>query len=444
MKIDFFKSFFFTPLFFTTGIAAVFLCGFGFAFPIIFRLGQAIIALLIALVLADFWLLYFSGMRFSVTRNTPRALGLGDETEIKLAIQYEGRVDIDATLIDEIPEQVQRRDLQISLILRPGVTKAAYKIKPLSRGLYRFGKVNLLVESPIHFVKRRISLPLESEISVLPSVAQMRAVEMLAFSRVSNQQGSKRFRRIGMSYEFEQITPFVEGDDYRNINWKATGKTRQLMSNQYQDERSQNMYCILSKGRAMRLAFNGMSMLDYAINASLALSNVALKKYDKVGLITYSNKIGTAIRADNRHGQLQKISEALYNEQERDLEPSYELLYRSIDRVVKSRSLLMLFANFETSHMLERALPILKKISRKHLLVMILFKDDDLEILTHGIREDTESIYRQTLASKHLSEKEEIAIRLRHQGIQTIVSSPKQLSVDTINKYMELKSRGMI
>jgi uncharacterized protein (DUF58 family) len=444
MKIDFFKSFFFTPLFFTTGIAAVFLCGFGFAFPIIFRLGQAIIALLIALVLADFWLLYFSGMRFSGTRNTPRALGLGDETEIKLAIQYEGRVDLDTTVIDEIPEQVQRRDLQIAIILRPGVTKATYKIKPLSRGLYRFGKVNLLVESPIHFVKRRISLPLESEISVLPSVAQMRAVEMLAFSRVSNQQGSKRFRRIGMSYEFEQITPFVEGDDYRNINWKATGKTRELMSNQYQDERSQNMYCILSKGRAMRLAFNGMSMLDYAINASLALSNVALKKYDKVGLITYSNKIGTAIRADNRHGQLQKISEALYNEQERDLEPSYELLYRSIDRVVKSRSLLMLFANFETSHMLERALPILKKISRKHLLVMILFKDDDLEILTHGVREDTDSIYRQTLASKHLSEKEEIAIRLRHQGIQTIVSSPKQLSVDTINKYMELKSRGMI
>jgi uncharacterized protein (DUF58 family) len=431
-------------MFFSTGVAAIFLCAFGFAFPIVFVLGQIILALLVVLVLADTWLLYFSGIQITGSRKAPRVLGLGDESSIDLSISYEGRVDLDTVIIDEIPDQIQERDMRIAMVLSPGTNEASYKIKPLSRGVYAFGKLNILVESPIHFVRRRVSLPLETNLAVFPSVEQMRAVEMLAFSRVSTQQGSKRFRRIGMSYEFEQITPFVEGDDYRNINWKATGKTRELMSNQYQDERSQNMYCILSKGRAMKLAFNGMSMLDYAINASLAISNVALKKYDKVGLITYSNVIGAAIRADNRHGQLQKISEALYHEQERDLEPSYELLYRSVDRVVKSRSLLMLFANFETGHMLERALPILKKISRKHLLVMILFKDDELEVLSQDVKEDTDSIYSTTLAKKHLSEKEEIAHRLRHQGIQTIVSSPKLLSVNVINKYMELKSRGLI
>ncbi len=444
MKIRFIKSFFLTPLFFTTGAAAIFLCAFGFAFPIVFRLGQIVFVLLLAITVADVSILYLSGIKIAAKRKTPRVLGLGDETQIKINIDYQGSISLEAEIIDEIPEQLQKRDLRLRMSLEPGWQQASYKIRPVNRGVYRFGSLHVIIESPLHIVRRRISLHLGEDLSVYPSVEQMHAVEMLAFSRVSTQQGNKKFRRIGMSYEFEQITPFVEGDDYRNINWKATGKTHELMVNQYQDERSQNMYCVVSKSRAMKMAFNGMTMLDYAINSSLAISNVALKKYDKVGLITFSDKIGTAIRADNRHGQLQKISEALYSERERDLEPSYNLLYRSIDKVVQTRSMLLLFANFETVHMLDRALPTLRKISRKHLLVMILFKDDELHEMSRTGHKKVSDIYRTTLAAKHLSEKEEIALRLRHQGIQTIVSSPKQLSVNVINKYLELKSRGMI
>jgi len=194
----------------------------------------------------------------------------------------------------------------------------------------------------------------------------------------------------------------------------------------------------------MKMAFRNVTYLDYAINATLAISNVALKKYDNVGLITFSNKIGTALRAENRSGQIRKILDSLYKEKERTLEPDFELLFKSVNRVARNRSMILLFANFETKHTADRALPLLKKISRKHLLVMVLFKDSELTERAAQTKESVEDVYRVTLAAKLASEREEIANKLRNQGIQTISCTPEQLTIEVINKYMQLKSRGII
>jgi uncharacterized protein (DUF58 family) len=444
MKTGFVKSFFLSPLFFSSGVAIIFLFVFGFAFPLLFLLAKVLLVLCLATTIADGFLLYRSGLKLSAERSLPKIMGLGDDVKVKLRISYEGNIPLSARLIDELPVQLQRRDFDIRLQLDPGITKTAYELRPINKGIYHFGRLNVIIESPIHFVRRKVPIDISADVPVYPSINQMHENEILAFSRMSMQGGSKRLRRRGQSYEFEQISPFVEGDDYRNINWKASGKTRELMVNQYQDERSQNMYCIISKGRAMKMAFNNMSLLDYAINSTLAMANVALKKYDRVGLITFSDKIGTAIRAENRHGQLPKILESLYHEKERPNEPSYELLYRSIKRIVKSRSLIMLYANFESRQMMERVLPILKKINKSHLLVMVLFKDEELDARANRHSESITELYQGTLAKQHLSEKEEIAKKLQRQGIQTIVSTPDALSIDVINKYLRLKTRGMV
>ncbi len=213
---------------------------------------------------------------------------------------------LQATIIDELPNQLQERNFKIEKTLEPGRNTAVYKMRPIDRGIYKFGSLNVLLEGPLHFYQTSRRIAFESEIAVYPSMKQMHETELLAFSRMARPYGHKRYKRIGQSYEFEQISPFTEGDDYRSINWKATGKTRELMVNHYQDERSQNLYCVISKGRAMKMAFRHVTYLDYAINATLAISNVALKKYDNVGLITFSNKIGTALRAENRSGSNSK------------------------------------------------------------------------------------------------------------------------------------------
>ncbi len=438
------KGVHFTPLFYYAGGVIVLLLVLGFSVSLLFRVGQAMLLLLFTASIADTVILFQPQVAFRAVRKTPRILGLGDNTQIELLVYYSGTIPLKCVVIDELPEQLQVRNFTLHTLLKSGINRLRYSVKPVNRGIYSFGNLIILASSTIGLIKRKVSISLSANVPVYPSVLQMHQVELLAFSRVSVATGSKNLRRIGQSYEFEQITPFVEGDDYRNINWKATGKTRELMVNQFQDERSQNVYCIISKGRSMKMAFNGMTMLDYAINSTLAMSNVALKKYDRVGLITFSDKIGAALRADNRYGQLQKILEALYAESERGIEPSYELLYKSIDRVVHGRSMLLLFSNFETPQMVERVLPILRKINKKHLVVQVLFKDRHLDELAQGTNASVEGIYQSTLAKQQIGKREEIAYRLSRNGIQTVVSYPEQLSVNTINKYLELKSRGLI
>ena len=251
-------------------------------------------------------------------------------------------------------------------------------------------------------------------------------------------------RRLGHSYEFEQIKNYVRGDDYRSINWKASSRRAQLMVNQYQDERAQQVYNIIDKSRAMKMPFNGLSLMDYAINTTLILSNIALQKHDRAGLLTFSDKIGTSIKADRKPNHLNKILLALYKEQERQLEANYELLYHASRKLIKGRSLLLLYTNFESSYAMERVLPILRRINNLHLLVVIFFENTEIKNFARQDVETTEGIYHQTIAQQFIAEKVQIVQKLRQYGIQAILTKPEELAVNTINKYLELKSRGLI
>lgn len=293
-------------------------------------------------------------------------------------------------------------------------------------------------------IQRRYQHDFKMSVPVYPSIIQMKNFELKAFDRVSFQSGIKKMRRLGHSYEFEQIKNYVRGDDFRSINWKASSRRATLMVNQYQDERAQQVYSIIDKSRAMRMPFNGLSLMDYAINTSLVMSNIALQKHDRAGLLTFSDTIGTTIKADRKPNQLNKIMVALYKEKERNLEANYELLYHSARKLIKGRSLLMLYTNFESMYALERVLPILRRINNLHLVVVVFFENTEIKDFVKTSVKNVEEIYHQTIAQKFLYEKVQMVQKLKQYGIQAILTKPEDLSVNTINKYLELKSRGLI
>jgi uncharacterized protein (DUF58 family) len=127
-------------------------------------------------------------------------------------------------------------------------------------------------------------------VPVYPSFLKLRQYELMAVSNRLTDIGIKKMRRIGHSMEFDQVKNYVAGDDYRTVNWKATARKGDLMVNSFTDEKAQHIYCVIDKSRAMKMPFEGLSLLDYAINASLILSSVALVKQDKAGLITIAGK----------------------------------------------------------------------------------------------------------------------------------------------------------
>lgn len=401
--------------------------------------------LLTATIVTDMILLFRTRKGLHGYRFTPDKLSNGDENEIRIHVENFYPFKATLNIIDEIPHQFQRRDLNFELSLAPGEKKIIqYSLRPVKRGEYSFGSVNVYVSSPIGFLSRRFQFSADALVPVYPSYIQMRKYELLAISNRLTETGIKKIRRIGQNMEFELIKEYVSGDDFRTINWRATARKNHLMVNHYQDERSQQIYSLIDKGRVMQMPFNGLSLLDYAINASLVISNIAIKKSDKAGLITFQDKIGSMLAAGKQNNQMSRIMEVLYNQRTGYRETDYSAVYSFVRRKITQRSLLLLFTNFESIHGVQRQLPYLKSLASQHLLVVIFFENTEMKSLLQEPARNLKEIYYKAIAEKFSYDKKLIVKELNRHGIQALLTPPEQLTVNTINKYLELKSRGMI
>jgi uncharacterized protein (DUF58 family) len=231
----------------------------------------------------------------------------------------------------------------------------------------------------------------------------------------------------------------VQGDDYRTINWRATARRHQLMINVYQDERSQQIYNVIDKGRVMQQTFNGMTLFDYAINASLVLSYVAMQKEDKAGLITFAEHFDSFVPASRQYGQLQTLLEALYAQQTTFGESDFSALAAYTNQYVSKRSLMVLYTNFLDRIALQRQLPFFRQLNRRHKLLVVFFEDEELKDYAGQPAEDVEQQFQKVIAGKMVYEKRLIVSTLKQNGIAALLTPPASLSVNIINKYLELK-----
>jgi uncharacterized protein (DUF58 family) len=443
--MNFIKNIFLTSRFFYVMGALIGITMLSYAMPFLFAFAKAGCVLFLILCCIDIILLYNSSIRVSVTREVPNVLSLGDDNEIELNITNRAPIKLWIEVIDELPEQFQERNFMLTVSLPSNTPlQKTYTLRPLTRGEYIFGQVHLYLATNLQLIKRRISTSLEKNVPVYPSIIQMKKYELKTFARTATEYGVKKVRRIGHSYEFEHIKQYNRGDDYRSINWKATGRRGVLMVNQYEDEKSQQVYCIIDKSRVMHMPFHGLSLFDYAVNAALVISNIVLGKQDKAGLITFAEAPKTLVKADRSKTQLKKILEALYKEREGQVEANYESMYMSVRNFVNGRSLLFLYTNFESIYALQRALPQLRKLNDQYLLVVIFFENTEITKNTSYKVETLEDIYTQITAEHYTLTKVQIAQHLRQFGIFSILTKPENLTVATINKYLELKSRGLI
>ncbi|MGY0392821.1 DUF58 domain-containing protein [Bizionia sp. KMM 8389] len=439
-----FKHIYLESRFFIGLIAFAFLFLLAYQFPGLLPYSIMLFGLFSAITLVDVVLL-FKQKGLEATRILPEKLSNGDENPIKIILKNSYNYNVSLKLIDEMPFQYQKRDFEISTKLDKLSDKnITYTLRPLARGEYHFGNLNVYVSSPIGLLTRRFQFGKNAMVPNYPSFLQLKKYMLIAFSNKIFEFGLKKIRRIGHTMEFEQIKEYVQGDDIRNINWKATAKRSQLMVNQFQDERSQPIYSVIDKGRSMKMPFNGLSLLDYAINATLVISNVALKKQDKAGMFAFSKKTANKVVAERRPSQMNQIMETLYNLDTDFSESDFSRLYIDIKRSLNQRSLILLYTNFETLDALHRQLPYLKAIAKNHVLVIIFFENTELDRLTLKSSKNTYEIFEKTIAEKFVYEKKLIINELQKHGIQSVLTAPEDLTLNTINKYLEIKARGLI
>ncbi len=433
-----------SPFFYALG-ALVLLFALAFVKPALLLAAQVLLALLALIIIYNIFVLYMYVGPVSLQRALPKKLALGEDNAIAVQVYNGSQRPLNIKLVEELPEQLQVRDFTLSeRVASREMVVLNYHIKPLCRGEYSFGASHLFVRGPLGLSERRISFDNRQNRPVYPSIPQMQRMELKALTELSRGQGLRKIRRIGHSYEFEQIKNYVMGDDLRSINWKATSRAQNLMVNQYEDERSQPVYCLIDCGRSMQEPFGGMTLLDYAINASLSLINVILKKNDLAGLLCFDQRIQVEVQAQRKRTQLGKVLEALYKLSEHEGESNYELLYNKILKVSPHRSLLILFSNYETEYALQRNLMVLRKLQMKHMVLLILFENSEINETAHQDSADVEAIYRRAIAADFLLQKKQMAKIAAKAGIQTLLTRPENLTLSAINKYLELKARGLI
>ncbi|MEO5648853.1 MAG: DUF58 domain-containing protein [Ginsengibacter sp.] len=404
-----------------------------------------VFSLFVFFCLIDYALLFFTKRKPFVKRLTAARFGNGDENKIEWKIKNEFIFPVHVELIDEWPEQLQIRDLKRNVFLRGRQQKRiSWYVKPLQRGEYRFGNIHLYISTPLRIVCRRFTMEASQTIPVYPAFRQLYKYELLSHSFIAGESGSSRMRKVGQSMEFEQIKEYVSGDDIRTLNWKASARKGGLMVNHFMEERSQQVYCLIDKGRLMKMPFDGLTLLDHAINSCLMLSNICLKKQDRVGVITFSHTMGSLLAADRKPVQTESILQLLYKQQTDFLESDFEMLYQQIRNKIKHRSLLILFTNFESLSGLNRQIEYLRSIARHHLLLVIFFENTELKNITSSPVKNVEDVYIKTVAEKFAFEKRLIARELAKYGILSILTSPQKLTINTINKYLELKARQAI
>jgi uncharacterized protein (DUF58 family) len=216
------------------------------------------------------------------------------------------------------------------------------------------------------------------------------------------------------------------------------------MVNSYRDERSQQIYHVVDKGRVMQSAFRGMTLLDYSINAALALSYVAIKKEDRAGLITFSDHFETFVPASKQPGQMKLLMESLYRQQTGFGESDCSALCSHLNRLVGKRSLLLVYTNFDSIVGMERQLGYMQQLAGRHVVLVVFFENDELKSFAARLPRTREDYFRQVVAEKFIYEKRHVTTFLRRHGILSLLTSPETLSVDVVNKYLEIKAKHLI
>jgi len=429
--------------FYYTAIVVIVVLALGQLWPPLFYVGATLLVVFALILVADIALLW-TRRGITASRHCSSRFSNGDENPVSLQVENNYPFAVKLNIIDEIPHIFQRRDVNFSLRLKARENGTVdYTLRPTKRGVYGFGHIRTFASSPIGLVQRRFTCDEPTDVAVYPSYLMLNQYEFLAISNNLTEMGIKRIRRVGNNTEFEQIKSYVQGDDYRHINWKASARTHHLMVNVYTDERSQQIINVIDKGRIMQQAFAGMTILDYAINASLVLSYVALHRDDKAGIITFADKFNDFVKPDRGPAQMNDILECLYHQTTDFAESDYSTLVANTNHLVGRRSLLILYTNFFDYNGMLRQLPYLRQLNSRHRLLVVFFIDEERRDFINQQPRSIRDYYEHSIAAKIDNEQTLIINTLRQYGINSLLTSPQNLSVNVINRYLEMKSRGL-
>lgn len=388
------------------------------------------------------WRLAESMRRFEVLRQHDTKLSLGAQNPIYLSVRNRGRRAALFWVRDEPPDpfEIESRVLAGAAPAR-SQWQAVYHVRPLRRGDYQFGHLNLRWEGPLGLVVRQGRAEAAGPVKVYPNLLDVRRYDLLLRRNRLQEIGLRQARQFGEGTEFERLRDYLPDDDFRRIDWKATARRNQPITVEYQTERSQSVIAVLDTGRMMQSPVAHIAKLDYVVNAVLLLAYVATGKGDKVGLMTFADEVTQFLTPRQGRGQFYRMLELLYAVEAQPVEPDYRRALSYLALKQRKRALVVIFTDLSGGLSMQSLVSQVSVLARRSLPLVVTISDPDVHAAARQRPQDSLAVYQRAAAAQLLDERQLTLDTLRRQGVLTLDVPANQLSVAVINRYLELKAR---
>jgi len=377
------------------------------------------------------------------SRKLPPAIPMGVDTRVGISLEPAGRRALRLRLYDHLPARMRSDELPLALRLPPDQgAELEYRLRPEERGRHRFGRLELWLLSPLGLWELRRFREAEREVRVYPNFRAAAGYELLAAADRTGALGIRRRPRRGEGLEFHQLRDYREGDTLRQIDWKATSRLRQAISREYQDERDQQVIFLLDCGRRLHGRDGERSHFDAALDALLLLSHVALRQGDAVGLLTFSGP-QRWLAPRKGLGHAGALLHAVHDLRTSPLAADFAAGARDLVRRARKRALVILLSNLRDEDSDELAAS-LRLLARHHLVLLASLREPALAQALRAPVRDLDTALRRATVRHYLEQRREALAPLTRGGALLLESEPERLSVALVNRYLDIKSAGVL
>lgn len=430
------------------GIAALALVGIVLVFSYLSDIFELIFYILVFIMIAAFLAdiaLAPGPKAFRITRRFDPRMSLLEDNPVELEITNRGRLPVRMQIRDELPPHFRVDIRTISVVLPPNSRRdVKYYLHPVARGDFALERIHVRTLGPLGLVRVGFIIPEVNKFKVYPNLIALRRYRLLAKKDRLTFEGFRALKLKGRGTDFAQLRDYLPDDDFRRIDWKSSARRNKLTVREYQIERAQNLFIMLDCGRLSSSHLGGHPRLDTMINAALMLAFVALQSGDRVGLLAFDDDIRLYLPFEKGNRQLNRIIESLYNLQPAMVESDYRKAFNYVANKVRRRSMVTLFADIIDSVSSAQLLANVQNLAPKHLPLMLLMRDEDVDTISAERAEIPGELFRKVSAQNLLLDRRAALSKLTFRGVLALDLPPDKLSVEAVNGYLQLKARSLL
>jgi len=382
---------------------------------------------------------------YRMHRLMPEPFSLGEHEEVRVVIENPAAAGLLAKVADNAPADLKPHPRETTGSFdRNGRLELAYRTSSPRRGAYTFGAVDLQVSRRDGWWRRQVSLQHPSEVAVFPNVVAIKRIQLTLRRGLRAMAGLRRARPPGASTAFAGLRDYVRGDDVRRVSWTATARRDHPVMVEVEAERGQQVMIALDCGRLMTAPAGELDKLDHAVNAALMLAWVAQAYGDRVGLMTFDDRVTSFIKPERGTSQLRRITEALYAIKAESVEPDFGHALTQLSLRLGRRSMVVILTDVQDPEASRELVAHCLRLAARHLVLVVAMSDPAVLSAREAPVITSARAYEWAAAEEFTASRRESFELLRRGGVLGLDVVAGNLSPALVERYLELKERALL